>query len=352
MRIWLRRTHLVLSLAAGLWLAAMALAGSLLVFGDALDRTLHPELFAVRLSKRVPLDGVLAAAEAAGGGRATRVRLAGASTPVHEVWIDCDDCRRVWVDPSTARVNGIRSAHGTTRTFLHELHRRMLLRGAGDVAVLIGGIVLLVITATGVVLGWRGGLRIRSVSFYELHRVGGLLVAPLLFVSAATGIYFVQAGLRAKTPAQTSTAPARVSLDGAVELARAEFPAASATWVTITPKEVVVRFRQQPEKHPNGRTFVRIDAARGTIVGRVDALAVPPSQRFLDRLYPLHIGATGGLVHRLVLVLAGGTPAAFLATGVVLWLRRTRRRRSITSRRYVPATETFSNTSVGVRCEE
>lgn len=98
---------------------------------------MHPSLFVVRASGNVAIDDVLAAAERATSGRAKRVRLAGRNTPVHEVWIDCDDCRRVFVDPSTARVNGIRTAHGTTRTFLHELHRRLLFRGVGDWAALI-----------------------------------------------------------------------------------------------------------------------------------------------------------------------------------------------------------------------
>ena len=269
-RLLLRRIHLVVSLVAGLWLAASGLAGAVLVFGDALDRFAHPDLFVVRGASRVPVDAAVAAAERSTGGIATRVRLAGANTPVHEVWIDCDDCRRVFVDPSTARINGIRSAHGTTRTFLHELHRRMFFRGAGDVGAAIGGVALLLLSITGITLGWRGGLRPRLGGFrrtnYELHRVGGLAVSPLLIIAAATGIYFIQAGLRASK--NVDTTPIRAEVQPLIAMAQSEFPEAEATWVTLTGTNVVVRFRQPEEKHPNGRTFVASASLRFRTIPR------------------------------------------------------------------------------------
>lgn len=323
-RLLLRRIHLVVSLVAGFWLAASGIAGSLLVFGDRLDQAMHPQLFQVRGAGNASLDRVIAAAEQASSGTATRVRLAGSQTPVHEVWIDCDDCRRVWVDPSTARVNGIRAAHGTTRTFLHELHRRMFFRGAGDIGAAIGGVALLALAITGLTLGWRGGFRLRLGGFrrsnYELHRVGGLLFSPLLMIAATTGIYFIQAGLRATSAADPT--PIRTTIDPLVRRAQLEFPSAETTWVTLTGKELVVRFRQQAEKHPNGRTFVRIDPLRGEIVGSSDALAAPRSKKFFDNLYPLHIGATGGTAHRLLLVVAGVMPSFLFASGLLIWWKR------------------------------
>jgi uncharacterized iron-regulated membrane protein len=354
-RLLFRRVHLVVSLTAGLWLAVTGIAGALLVFGDALDQRLHGDLYRVSGPQRVPLAKAIEAAERAGGGTALRVRLAGSRTPVHEVWIGCDDCLRVWIDPATARVNGVRSAHGTTRLFLHELHRRMLFRGPGDIAALIGGVALLVLAATGIFLGWRGGLRVRKASNYEWHRVTGLVAAPLLMIAAGTGIYFIQAGLKAK-PASAVKSDANV--DALLTRARSMFPASEVTWLSLG-EEVVVRFRQAREDHPNGRTFVRFDARSGAVKGTVDALRLPGRQRFLDNLYPLHI--TGGAPHRVLLVFAGLAPATLMVTGTILWLRRTRRKGrpkrpplvvNVSPYVYVPATDTPSKTSVGGRIDE
>lgn len=309
----MRKIHLILSLAAGLWLAVSGISGSLLVFGDALEQFLHPSLFTIRSPGRsIAVDTAIRAAESASGGRATRIRLAGSNTPVHEVWIDCDDCRRVWIDPSTGAVNGVRSAHGTTRTFLHELHRRMLMRGPGDVASLAGGVSLIAVALTGLWLGWRGGLRIRRLNFYELHRVVGLGASVPLILSAATGIYFIQAGLKAPLarPDGARASAVQPSLDAAAGSVRG----AEATWISLA-DPVVVRMRRDGEKHPNGTTFVRIEDASVRVTEKP------------NRIYPLHIGTTGGYPHRLLLVIAGCTPAVLLVTGLVLWRRRSRRSR-------------------------
>ena len=325
-RLVLRRVHLVVSLAAGLWLAVSGLTGSLLVFGDALDRALHPELFVVRAAGRVPLDAIVS-------DRVVRMRLAGSQTPVHELWLDCDDCLRAYVDPSTGQVNGIRTAHGTTRTFLHELHRRMLLRGAGDFGALVGGVALLVLAITGITLGWRGGFRMRHANQYELHRVAGLLASPFLMIAAATGIYFIAASLGA--PPADRPAGSRRAIEHALRSAQREFATAEPTWISFANDEIVVRFRQSFEAHPNGRTFVRM--RDGKVVAKTDARIAATKQKFLDNLYPLHIGATGGRLHRVVLVVAGTTPAVLMTTGVVLWLRRSRRRRATRTAGFQPA---------------
>ena len=312
----------MLSLVAGLWLAASGIAGSLLVFGDALDPLIHPDLYRAGRGERASLDAVIDAAERATGGVATRVRLAGDATPVHEVWIDCDDCSRVWVDPSNAAVNGVRSAHGTTRLFLHELHRRILIRGAGDIGALLGGAMLVLLAATGLILGWRGGLRLRKMSHYELHRVSGLVLAPLLLIAGGTGIYFIQAGLRA--PAAPKPVRVAPRIDPLIAAAAHQFPDAVMTWVSLAGPKVTVRFRQSAEKHPNGRTFVTLDARTGQVVAVTDALAASNATWLVDNLYPLHIGATGGVAHKALLLLVGFSPAFFMVTGLTLYFRRAR----------------------------
>lgn len=361
-RLVFRKIHLVISLTVGLWLAVSALAGSLLVFGDRLDRFFHPELHRVEPNGSTQsITRIIEAAEEASGGRATRIRIASASAPAHEVWLDCDTCRRAWVDPYTAEVRGIRTAHGTVRTFLHEFHRRMFLGQTGDRVVGTAGIALVLIVITGIVLAWppkgrwrlafrirlRAGLRGAT---YDAHRTIGLIVAPLLIVSGLTGAYFVfhkpvdaLAARFEQTPAPA--VPLAIVAEGAtqpldrmVAIASREFPGAVLTWITLpgsATDPVTVRFRQAAEAHPNGRTFVRVDPYRGEVIGRVDALEAPLARRALNELYPIHIGAKGGTPHRMVLVMLGLTPALFMISGVALWLWRGRSRRRAARREAV-----------------
>lgn len=352
MRLLVRRIHLILSLTAGLWLAVSGLSGALLVFGDRLDRTLHPDLFRLRGTASADLGAVAAAAERAAGGTATRIRLASEASPVHEVWIDCDHCLRVWIDPSTAIVNGVTESTGTTRGFLHELHRRMLSGETGETLVGVGGIALVLLSLSGLWLFWPRGSWRAALRFvfrrgwkkanYDLHRLAGLLAIPWFLVSGLTGIYFVfhepfDAMARAMdrapappvTPAILATAAPQPLAD-LVERATRLFPRARVTWLTLPENEgtpLFVRLRQEGEWHPNGRTFVRVDPYHGTVVGIVDGLAAPPAKGFLDRLYPIHIGVAGGTPHRVLLSMVGFLPAILTVTGLLAWWNRSLRRK-------------------------
>lgn len=354
MRRAIRQIHLIASLIAGAWLAVSGVTGSLLVFGQRLDEALHPELYHVvdPGDAAAPLSSVIAAAERASGGRAIRLRLAGSQTPVHEVWLDCDTCRRAWVDPSTATVRGIRSAHGTTRTFLHEFHRRLFLGKTGDWIAGTGGLVLVLLAVSGIILGWPNGRRWgRALTIrvsagwrrltYDGHRAVGLVTAPLLMVSGLTGAYFVfhspvdRLAAKIQPAAPVSFLPItpggrRLPLDELVSMARPEFPGAELTWLTLPAEPadpLMVRFRQSGEEHPNGRSFVGVDPYAGAVVGRIDANAAPGTRRLLNNLYPLHIGVIGGIPHRWLLVLTGLLPLAFFVSGIVLWIARTRTRK-------------------------
>lgn len=355
-----RTLHLTLSLAAGLWLAASGLSGSLLVFRHAIDRAVNPEIFrAQNTGVAAPLDVVVRNAEKAAGAAVFRIRLADRELPVHELWAGCDTCLRVWIDPTTAEVTGVRWADETVGGFLHELHRRMLSGQRGETLVGAGGVALLALASSGLILAFPSRRSVRTALAVErkrgwrrlnwdFHRVVGIVAAPFLIVSAFSGIYFVfhrpfdavaewlQPGPAAVTRAVV-TRGTRLPLDELVARARREFRSASTTWImlpTTSNMPVTVRLRQPGERHPNGRTFVSLHPHDGRIVRRVDAFEAPYPQRFLAALYPLHTGAMGGMPHRLLLVVAGMAPVLLLAGGLMMW--RIRASRALATERPMP----------------
>ena len=71
------------------------------------------------------------------------------------------------------------------------------------------------------------------------------------------------------------------------------------------------RLRRECEIHPNGRTFLYLDADGG-VLARSDACAMPPGQRVLQSMYPLHAGKADSAVYKL-LTFASGLALSLLA---------------------------------------
>ena len=113
-------------------------------------------------------------------------------------------------------------------------------------------------------------------------------------------------------------ATAQSGLPGA-HLTRTAPPVASEGVVSF-------RARMPGEWHPNGRSTVHADLAGREVLLAHDATAQAAGARMTEAIYPLHIGAVGGLLMRLLTALAGLVPAFLLTTGFLFWLRRPARK--------------------------
>ena len=94
------------------------------------------------------------------------------------------------------------------------------------------------------------------------------------------------------------------------------------------PGEGVISFRARMpgEWHVNGRSTVHVDLEGSEVLLVHDATAQAAGARMTEAIYPLHIGAVGGLLMRLLTALAGLVPAFLLTTGFLFWLRRLARK--------------------------
>jgi uncharacterized iron-regulated membrane protein len=100
------------------------------------------------------------------------------------------------------------------------------------------------------------------------------------------------------------------------------------TWVYFPASDraaFIVRKRLPGESHPNGKTFVYLDQYTGEVLRAENALEASSSARFINNLYPLHIGVMGGTFTRLLQVLVGLAPATLLVSGFLIWRNRTRK---------------------------
>lgn len=353
------RLHLYVGLAAGLLLALCGLTGSALVFGNELDRALNPGLLRVTPGGRAaPVQDVLNAARRFyPGGKASRIRLPQDAEGSYEVCFAAgEEPRCVYVDPYSARVLGSRVPAHSFKGRLLSLHRRLLSGEAGETVVGVGGILLLALSLSGVVLWWPGrknlarGLRVkwgggRRRLSYDLHRVSGVCVLLFLSVTTFTGAAMVfrptfesslnRLGRRprhAEKPASTpragfEPAPLEVVMRGA----DAALPNSRATFVTLpgTPTApYVVRKRQTGELQQSGRSLVYLDQYSGDVLSVESAFHAPAGTRAGNYLYPVHAGQFGGTPTRVLQVIVGFAPAWLFFTGFLMWRNRVAAKRN------------------------
>ncbi|MDB5450291.1 MAG: PepSY protein, partial [Phenylobacterium sp.] len=207
-RLWLD-VHLWIGVGLFVLLIPVSVTGSVLVWHDALDRTLYAQRYAVSGPEaRLPAADYAAAAEAAFRGRAdlTQVRLPQkAGDPVVAVGRikgppgpgGRPRTLNVWIDPPTGKVLATGEIAATLSNILHRVHGTLLIPEIGRKVVGWLGWAMFISSATGLWLWWPRhagvlkGLRWRrgASTLFNLHHLVGFLICLPLAVLSLTGVY-------------------------------------------------------------------------------------------------------------------------------------------------------------------
>ena len=350
--------HLYGGLALGGLLIVISVSGSALVFEDTLNEWTRPDLHHVTpTGERASLDAVVAAVrEASPDATPWIAKLPAAPTEPVVVRLG-PEAPSVFVDPYRATVLGVqRPDEGVVNT-VAGLHVELLAGRTGGMIVGLSGLLLVLLTATGLVLWWprrlrrlgralyvswrRGGARFN----YDLHRAGGFYTMLFLLLTALTGSAFVFypttqqiiSAVTATAPwppsaptvdeGQGVKTPAAVSYREVMAAAQQALPAAEPTYLyfpTSAEAPVTVRLRTPPEWHPNGRSFVYLNPSAASVLRVDDAREAPWGAQLLQTFYPLHVGAVGGLFVKWLYVVLGLAPAVLSVTGTIIWYQRWR----------------------------
>lgn len=375
-RIWLK-AHLYLGLSLGLLLALLGLTGSFLVFNHAIDEWLNPGLLRAARpdAPRAPLAAITDAVAAATGDQAPTGRLLlpprhpGGVFVVYHTEKSGDDYHltEIHVDPTTAAVLGRRVWGEYFVSWIYVLHSHLHAGDAGEAAVGLAGVGLLISVGTGLILWWpiwrKGGLRAatrikRSRLNFDLHKTGGVASSLALAVVAFSGVYMVFPGwfrpvlavvapLTPFVPVQNPPAPAgataEITPDAALAAAQTHFPAARwvATSLPVAPTDpYVVTFRRPGEvRRTWGRCVAWVDRHTGATLRVQDGHTQTAGDVFADWQFPLHNGEAGGLLGRWLVFLTGLTPTLLGVTGTALWWRKRRSRARQQARKVVVRAE-------------
>lgn len=380
MKKFARTLHLWTGLTFGTILVVLGLTGSALSWMHELDTSLNPGLLRVApprgLGTGDPLPADPALTQAVTDVLARDLRYgtpdmlelpvrAGdvfvawyRSTPgqAEAPWVQ-PVTRQVMVNPGNLSVTGERNwgEFGLSRPLLmptlFHIHRYLVAGEIGKVVVAIAGASLALTILTGMILWWPRMVRAaiwRAMTVrhggswprfsFQLHRAGGFFAAPLLLVSALSGVHFnmpqwVTPAVNLISPVTPHAKPVNRSLwsgDGvpvavAVTAAQARFPDGRVSRVSFPAKReqpFEIRVRQSAElRQGPGATRISIDSGDAGVLRVIDPERAQGGDKFLSWLFPLHTGEAFGVGGRIFISLFGFLPLAFFVTGLVIWLK-------------------------------
>ena len=385
MKVFFRRIHLYLSLAAGLVILICCLTGAILVFEKDLQMAFNKDRYYVKAEgERQSLDVLAAGIKqqfpemkinsvktfaaldrsvefsiAPGGkqaqkpGTPAKQEAAKTKTPAPK-----QPGFTIFVNPYSGE---ILEKYSYRETFFYQVFalHRWLLGGEGSIGKLIVGIstfIFLFILLTGIILWWPKTKKILKQRLtvkwdanwkrvnHDFHMVFGFYSAIFLFIFAFTGLAWsfewFNEGIYKVTNSPLKAAPppksiyiaeaTKISLDAALTSAKTVYAEAAFYNISL-PKDAtepvsVSALRLNPA-HESATDAVYIDQYSGAVLGQL-----PFEQRSLGaktRSYfkPVHTGSIWGTPSKILAFIVCLLGVTFPITGVIMWINRTRKPR-------------------------
>lgn len=389
MKIFFRRIHLYLSLAAGLVILVACLTGAILVFEKDLQMAMSKKRYYVEAgTTRLPLAQVAKAvkdsfptakingiklyeaanrsAEVAvafpqkndGKGEAPKAKEERKGPPQRQPGFT------VFVNPYTGQILEKYSYRETGFYQVFAMHR-WLLGGEGSVGKYIVGVataIFLFILLTGIILWWPKTRKIMQQRLrikwnagwkrinHDMHLVFGFYSAIFLFIIAFTGlawsfewfnnsIYAVtKSPLQAPPPPKSTyvVGDKRISYDDALAAAKGVY--ASADWYNINmPKDsteaVAVNALSRGAVHENATDAVYLDQYSGAVLGKTPYGDRSLGARVRSTFKPVHTGSLWGWPSKIIAFVVCLFGVTFPITGTIMWINRTRKKSGLQKKR-------------------
>jgi uncharacterized iron-regulated membrane protein len=344
-RQMLKSIHTWIGIVAGSVLSVIALTGSVIVFRAEIERAGIPASAAVD-SARISLDE--AAQEVARfrpDSHIRRIRLPNepGSPYIFQVESSGKPTERVISEASSGRILGTLTPGWVEWTV--DLHRNLLLAKAGRATVGAFGIVLFVLSATGLLMwlsgarNWRAWIsaprRGSTLRYnFELHRVSGLWAYAFLAMISFTGIELAYPDAFRQAVQSLTGAPAVVrapkagkgeslqSFDEYLRVGRAAMADGVATELRLPAGKGPVDLRlTRAGDLAAGGNHVYLNPSTAAVLSIDRAADRPIGARFLAAMAPIHYGEFGGLPIKIAWGLLGLSPLLLFVTGLIAWWR-------------------------------
>jgi len=389
--------HKWLGIALGLWFALVGLSGSVLVYEDAVDAWLNPELLSTTsLGPWMAPEAILQRAAAEDLGTVDRIRPPAIEGEVYRVRLITAPTRggreqriEATFDPVIGKLLGTRGTEtlGLDRRHLmktlYEFHRNVLLGNTGSNIVGLAGFSLLASVVTGLVLaiprkraGWAKlvwiNLRASATRIvFDLHRSVGAIFLLLLLLTTITGatlVYlnyvrdlvsvFSKVATFPTIPWRQGSRDELASFPDIVARVRAAYPDRRIAEIHIPQKATagyLFYLHGAGDEYRLGDTIVWAHPVSGELLVERSDRTRNAGETLMHWLFPLHSGTAFGSGGMLAMCLTGLTPLLLVGTGLWVWLRKRRGQKFGEARRErrrrdagVPAGQAIASTARSV----
>ena len=395
MKIFFRRIHLWLSLAAGTVILICCLTGALLVFQKELEQAFHHNRYFVEQDKqKLSADQLIKIVkEHDRKSKINSIRVYSDPERSAEINISVPEKNEskgrstaskassakpesrppsltVFIDPYTGSILDIYNSREGFFYQVMSLHR-WLLGGSDSIGKTITGIstlIFLFILITGIILWWPKTKKIlirrlkikRSMGWkrfnHDLHIVLGFYSAIFLFIFAFTALAWsfewFNNGIYAVTnsPLQPPPPPTSVYLPDTTTISyNKPFEAASAflkdaQYYNISrPRDsvaaITVTSLDKNAIHESATDVVYIDQYSGKVIGTMLFNERSLGSQLRSTFRPIHVGSIYGTPSKILAVIICLFGASFPVTGTLLWINRLKKKK-IKSTRKVFVTST------------
>jgi uncharacterized iron-regulated membrane protein len=385
MKVFFRRIHLYLGLAAGLVIMICCLTGAILVFQKELEQAFNKERYFVQqVGKKLSLDSLVAGVKQSyPKAKINTIKIYGDEKRTAEINVSIAENKpaqkAALVQPRgeqraptlTAFVNPysgeVIELYNSRQGFFYNtmaLHRWLLgsNNGPGKIITGVATLIFLFILITGIILWWpktknilNQRLKLKSTAGWkrlnhDLHIVLGFYSSIFLFVFAFTalawsfewfnkGIYKVTASSMKPPEVPTSTYVENkkpISFDLAYSVALEKF--SNKNFYTIAaPKDSVgainITGLDKEAVHETATDVLYLDQYSGNILGQYLYSDRNLGAQVRASFRPVHVGSIWGTPSKIIALIVCILGTTFPITGVIMWINRTRKKKTNIAKR-------------------
>ena len=358
--------HIWLSIPFGLVMSLICFTGATLIFEKEISRAIQHDLYYVASTEGEALDiGMLVASVEPlldEGQQVTGVTISDDSRLCYVVNLSTPKGATIIIDQYTGEVKGKVERLGFFRT-MFRLHRWLLDTRPedgsiywGKVIVGISTLLMVIVILTGVVIWWPKSLKALkhrvSVKLrmgwhrlsYDLHVAGGIYATLLLLIMALTGLtwsfewyrnaLYSLLGVEQQRKVEVShnnVAAERKGGRGSAEEATPylhwqaiydELSTNVADFSEITISKGSASVKTPHFGNQRGSDKYLFDNATGVITGEELYASASDAAKVRGWIFSLHVGNFGGIVTRVMWLLASLLGATLPLTGYYLWIKR------------------------------